>query len=96
MQEENAPLRIVLNGRLQSAPEDIYDSFILREIGAQPDEFKMSTVIGNVLGKYRLGIGDAWISGRIEKLISDGMLEVVQDAPEDGLSYRRVLRKSGK
>lgn len=32
LREENAPLRMVLNGRLQSGPEDLYDSFLLREL----------------------------------------------------------------
>lgn len=52
LQNENAPLRAMLNGKLQSVSEDIYDSFILREIAEQPEQFKMAIVIGNVLGKY--------------------------------------------
>ena len=62
LQNENAPLRAMLNGKLQSVSEDIYDSFILREIAEQPEQFKMAIVIGNVLGKYQLGISDVWIS----------------------------------
>ena len=83
----------MLNGQLQSVPEDIYDSFIFREIAAQPEQFKMASVIGNVLGKYQLGIGDAWVANRIDTMIKYGMLEVVEDAPKDELSYRRILRK---
>ena len=93
LQEENSPLRATLNGHLQSVPEDVYDSSILREIDALPDEFKMAVVIGNVLGKYQLGIGDVWIALRIEKLINDGFLEVVQEAPKGEASHRRILRK---
>ena len=93
LQKENAPLRAMLNGQLQSVSEDIYDSFILREIAAQPDEFKMAVVIGNVLGKYQLGIGDVWVSMRIEKMIDTGMCEIVQDAPKNEIRYRRILRK---
>ena len=37
LQNENAPLRAMLNGKLQSVSEDIYDSFILREIAEQPE-----------------------------------------------------------
>ena len=94
LQEENAPLRVMLNGHLQSASEDIYDRFILCEIAAQPEHFKMAVVIGNVLGKYQLGIGDAWVSIRMEKMIHDGILEIIQDAPKGDISYRRILRKS--
>lgn len=93
LQEENAPLRVMLNGQLQSVSEDIYDSFILREITAQKDEFKMAVVIGNVLGKYQLGISDSWISSRMEKMVENGILEVIEDVPEGDLSYRKVLRK---
>lgn len=93
LQEENAPLRVFLNGLLQSAPEDIYDSFILREIDAQPEVFSEAVVIGNVLGKYQLGIGDAWVALRIDKMIRAGTLEVVESAPAGDLIYRQKLRK---
>lgn len=94
LREENAPLRIFLNGQLQSAPEDIYDSFITREIAKQPDVFVEAMVIGNVLGKYQLGIGDAWVALRIEKMIAEGSLEVIESAPEGDLVYRQKLRKT--
>lgn len=83
----------MLNGKLQSVSEDIYDSFILREIAAQPEQFKMATVIGNVLGKYQLGISDVWIANRIDKMIENDILNIVQDAPKGETSYRRILRK---
>lgn len=53
----------------------------------------MAVVIGNVLGKYQLGIGDVWISNRIDKMIENGMLEIVQGAPKGEMIYRRILRK---
>lgn len=49
--------------------------------------------MGKVLGKYRLGIGDAWVSLRIEQFIQSGRLEpVTQPAAEEPI-YRRLLRK---
>ena len=96
LQNENAPLRAMLNGKLQSVSEDIYDSFILREIAEQPEQFKMAIVIGNVLGKYQLGISDVWISNRIDKMLEDGVLEIIQDAPKGETNYRRILRKRMK
>ena len=62
----------------KSVSEDIYDSFILREIAEQPEQFKMAIVIGNVLGKYQLGISDVWISNRIDKMLEDGVLEIIR------------------
>lgn len=93
LQKENAPLRIYLNGRLQSAPEDIYDSFILQAVDAQSDEFSEAELIGSVVGKYQLGIGDTWIALRIEQFIKQGMLDIVTSLPADGMNYRRILRK---
>lgn len=92
LQRENSPLRAVLNGRLVSLPEDVYDSFILREIEAQPEVFREAEVIGRVLGKYQLGIGDGWVASRIEAMIRAGMLEPLTQ-PEKGIPYRRQLRK---
>lgn len=94
LQKENAPLRIYLNGRLQSAPETIYDSFILRELDAQPDEFMEAHAIGTILGKYQLGIGDVWIALRIEQFIREGMFEVLTIPEPDRPIYRRILRKT--
>lgn len=93
LQRENAPLRTVLNGRLVSAPENLYDSFIVREIKAQDEEFQEARVVGAVLGKYQLGIGDGWIALRIEKMIKEGKLECVTKAQADEPSYRRILKK---
>ena len=93
LQNENAPLRAMLNGKLQSVSEDIYDSFIFREIAEQPEQFKMALVIGNVLGKYQLGISDVWISSRIDKMIENGILDIIKDAPKGDGNYCRILRK---
>ncbi|OPY56466.1 MAG: hypothetical protein A4E55_02105 [Pelotomaculum sp. PtaU1.Bin035] len=93
LQRENAPLRATLNGQLISAPETLYDGFILREIAAEGEEFQETMVIGRVIGKYQLGIGDAWIAFRIEEMIHAGKLESVTAAAEDMPIYHRVLKK---
>lgn len=93
LQEENAPLRAVLNGRLVSVPEDLYDSFIRRELAKVPDEFHEAQVIGNVLGRFQLGISDGLVANRIDVMVKNGELEIVAPAPEDTPTYRRVLRK---
>jgi hypothetical protein len=93
LQKENAPLRAVINGRLQSVPENFYDDFILREIVLEKNEFREANLIGRILGKHQLGIGDGWLALRIEEMIYAGTLEIVSTAPEDGPSYRRILKK---
>lgn len=93
LQRENAPLRATLNGQLISAPETLYDGFILREIATEGEEFMEAMVIGRVLGKYQLGISDSWVAFRIEEMIHAGKLEVVSAVAEDMPVYHRVLKK---
>ena len=70
--------------------------FIRQELNAQPDEFMEAHVIGTILGKYQLGIGDLWIALRIEQFIREGMFEVLTISDSDRPIYRRMLRKSKK
>ena len=93
LQKEGATLRAVVNGQLLSVPENFYDSFILREIAAQPEEFMEAQLIGNVLGKYQLGIGDAWVALRIEEMICAGELTVLSQPPADTPIYHRMISK---
>lgn len=92
LQRENGPLRATINGCLTTVGEDFYDPFILRELSSQPDEFHEARLIGDILGKYQLGISDALVAMRIEHFISQGILSPVTD-PKDGHGYRRWLRK---
>lgn len=94
LQRENAPLRAVVNGRLLSVPEDFYDPFIAREIAAQEEEFQEAIVVGRVLGRYHLGIGDGWVALRIEDFIQRGLLEPVTQPEKDAPRYHRILRKT--
>lgn len=93
LQGENAPLRAILNGQLVSASEKLYDDFIFREITAEGEKFQEAMIIGRVLGKYRLGIGDFWVAFRIEELIRDRELEIVSAATGDMPVYHRELKK---
>lgn len=93
LRRENAPLRAVLNGRLVSAPETLYDFFLFQEIAAQPEEFREEEVIGRVLGAAQMPISDELLALRMEQFIRDGLLEAVTQAEPGEMSYRRVLRK---
>ena len=94
LQRENAPLRAVVNGRLMSVPEDWYDPFLRREIAARPAEFSAAQVVGTVLGKYQLGIGDGELACRLEAMVQGGELQqVTYPGPEDP-SYHCRLRKT--
>ena len=90
LREENAPLRAVVNGRLMSVPESLYDPFLLQLLAAQPDEFHEGAVIG---GGMDLRVGDGWLAQRLERMIQDGLLEPVTQASPDAPAYARMLRK---
>lgn len=92
LQKQNSPLRAVVNGALRGVSEDFYDHEIEAELSKMGDEFHEAHLIGNVLGR-QLGIGDAWVALRVEKMIRDGRLAPLT-RPEPGeIIYRRMLKK---
>lgn len=94
LRAQNAPLRAVVNGRLVSAPAAFYDSLILRELEAEPQEFLEARLIGRLLGKYPLGLGDAFFALRLEQFIQDGVLQEVSSPAPGEPSYHRTLRRT--
>ena len=89
LQEENAPLRAVVNGRLTSVGEDFYDPFIRARV---PNGiFRVAKLIGEVLGRDRLGIGDWWLAKRIRAMLDQG--ELVMVSKGDGF-YRDEVRRA--
>lgn len=93
LKKENSPLRAVINSRLMSVSETLYDDIIIRQIEQESDEFNEAMIIGKILGKYQLGIGDAWIAHRIEEFIANGKLVIVTSSDADLPSYHRILKK---
>lgn len=93
LQQENSLIRACINGRLSSAPEDLFDFYIQREIDAQPDEFREAKVVGGILGKYEPGIGDGYIHYRIDKLVQNGTLTALTAPGEGEPGYWRTLKK---
>ncbi len=90
LRAENAPLRALVNGKLISVSEDFYDHIIIKNI---PDkEFVMAKLIGTILGKYPLGVGDGWYALRINKMIADSKLEITWNK-DPSHPYGIILRK---
>lgn len=89
LRQENAPLRAVLSGRLVSVSADFYDPLIRARIPDGP--FRVASLIGDVLGRYQLGIGDWWIARRIRAMEDSGELRPVSEADA---FYRRELRRA--
>lgn len=93
LRREQMPLRVVLNGRVQSVPLDFYDSFLEREVDSMPDEFSEAELIGKVLCTYQLGVGDLFLAQRVEAMIEAGKLVPVTEPKPGEIIYRRRLRK---
>ena len=91
--QENGALRAIVNGRLCTVGADFYDCFILRELEKQPGEFHEARLIGEILGRYQLGIGDSLIALRIEEFISRGMVTPITEPEDDHPIYHRWLKK---
>ena len=71
----------------------LYDTFILRELDTLDDEFKESVLVGQVLGKNQLGIGDGWIALRVEQFIKEGLLVPITTPAPNAPIYHRMLKK---
>lgn len=78
LQEDNSPLRAVVNGKLIGVPEDFYDFLIWKRITRKP--IKEARLIGNILGHYPLGVGDWWYAKRIDYFIQTGKIKIVEDS----------------
>lgn len=92
LQEENAPLRAVVNGSLISVPGDFYDSFIRAELPPAGEEFSAARMIGRVMGR-QLRISGFLIVSRINAMIEAGELERIEGKPEGRLSCGCTLRR---
>ncbi|HHV09018.1 MAG TPA: DUF1835 domain-containing protein [Clostridiales bacterium] len=88
---ENAPLRAVVNGRLISVPENFYDHIITGNL--PEDNFVMGRFIGSLLGNYNLGVSDSWYALRIDQMIDEGKLTVVEDK-DTSHPYRKLLSRA--
>lgn len=88
--EENGPLRTVINGRVVSVPEDFYDFLIWKWLKDVP--VREAKLIGNIIGRTQLGVGDWWFAKRIEHYIGLGKIRVVEDSEN---RYARMICACG-
>ena len=87
-QEDKSTLRAVVNGKVLGVPEDFYDHIIRKQV--PEGEFTMGRLIGDILRKYSLGIGDFWYAKRINRMIELGELVIVKKQKE---LYSQILKK---
>lgn len=84
--EENSPLRTVVNGRVIGVPEDFYDFLIWKRLTKKP--VQEAKLIGSILGYYPVGVGDWWYAKRIDCLIEQGKIRIVEDSER---KYARII-----
>lgn len=93
MQEENTPLRAMVDGKVQSVPVDFYDETILSCVPEA--ESHAALTVGRAIAKLDEGgnrVSDMLIFSRVRALGAAGRLEIVQD----GTTYRDMtIRKIG-
>ena len=90
LQQENAPLRAVVNGRVRSVGADFYDGLIRKHI--PEGQTKIALIIGDVLGWEKPGIGDIWLVERIRWMLSAGELRMVREDKE--MFYSSVVERT--
>lgn len=91
LKRENAPLRGVVNGSVMSVPASFYDFLIWKNLGDKP--VKEAVLIGKILGEDHIGVGDWWYARRIDKMISQSRIKIVQNSPR---KYERLIAKNGE
>ncbi|HJC74583.1 MAG TPA: DUF1835 domain-containing protein [Candidatus Mediterraneibacter faecavium] len=86
LQEDNSPLRAVINGKVLGVPEDFYDFLIWKRITEKPE--KEARLIGDIMGNNPIGIGDWWYARRIDWMIGQGKIKIVEDSEK---KYERMI-----
>lgn len=89
LKQENAPLRAVVNGQLMGVKEDFYDFLIWQRLTRKP--VKEGRLIGDILGKTPVGVGDWWYASRIDTFLSDGRIDLVEDSRR---KYARMIKRA--
>ena len=83
LQEENAPLRAMVDGRVQTVPADFYDEAIVS--GITEAEMPAAHAVGRAMGELDMKtgnrVGDMFIFARIRALAQAGKIQIVHDAP---------------
>lgn len=87
--EENAELRLIIDGKITSVPVNYLDEEIM-SFAPKNKEFTVGRLIGNTLGRGAHYVCDAFVSSRIENLINEGRLEVVGERQKN--DYLTVLK----
>lgn len=84
--EDNSPLRATINGQLIGVPVDFYDHLIYKYLKVKP--MKEIQLIGSILENYPIGVGEWWYASRIEHMIENNKIKILEDSD---MKYLRIL-----
>ncbi|SDB44838.1 protein of unknown function [Pseudobutyrivibrio sp. YE44] len=87
--KENSLLRVLLGSEVISVNEDFYDFIIRKHL--PNDEIKQKTLISNIFFSAPIPISNIWYMRRIDYLISQGEIVIVEDAYNQN---ERLLKKA--
>ena len=68
--------------------EILFGEIIMKELTEEP--IREARLIGDLLGKYCLSVSDWWFAKRIDQLIQDGKVRILEDCEQ---KYRRMIGK---
>lgn len=86
------PLRILIDDSIVDVGISFFDKEILNFVSYEPKS--QATIIGKMLGKWQGGCDAAFISQRIEYLIDQGKIKVVEEKLDDyGCYWPRTLSR---
>ena len=80
LRRENAPLRVLLNGRVTGMEETFYDRFLLALLAEAPRT--VGELVGTVLGTLELAASDHLLTDRVQALLDSGAAVLTEEQPD--------------
>ncbi|MBO6240530.1 MAG: DUF1835 domain-containing protein [Butyrivibrio sp.] len=91
LRKENAYLRLMVGGNLISLNKEFLDGFIRDVLSRMPETFKISRLVGDVMGECGLMLGDMPIFDGVYRLIQRGELVLMDEWNESPM--RTMVKK---
>ena len=91
LSQENAELRLNIDGKIASVSIDYLDDEILTHV-PKSKSIKFPRVIGSMLGASRHAICDSFVVSRVYAMIEEGRIEITEGSMDDYFAHISVRR----